>query len=48
MISDGRNYVDTLWWISVFPGIAVILVVLAFNLLGDWLRDVLDPKFSQL
>jgi peptide/nickel transport system permease protein len=48
MISDGRNYVDTLWWISVFPGIAVILVVLAFNLLGDWLRDVLDPKLSQL
>jgi len=48
MISDGRNYVDTLWLISVFPGIAVILVVLAFNLLGDWLRDVLDPKFRQL
>jgi peptide/nickel transport system permease protein len=48
MISDGRNYVDTLWWISVFPGIAVILVVLSFNLLGDWLRDVLDPKASQV
>jgi peptide/nickel transport system permease protein len=44
MISDGRNYVDTLWWISVFPGVAVMLVVLSFNLLGDWLRDVLDPK----
>jgi peptide/nickel transport system permease protein len=48
MIADGRNYVDTLWWISVFPGIAVMLVVLAFNLLGDWLRDVLDPRLSHL
>jgi peptide/nickel transport system permease protein len=48
MIADGRNYVDTLWWISVFPGIAVMLVVLSFNLFGDWLRDVLDPKLSQL
>jgi peptide/nickel transport system permease protein len=48
MISDGRNYVDTLWWISVFPGFAVVLVVLSFNLLGDWLRDVLDPKSSPL
>jgi peptide/nickel transport system permease protein len=44
MVSDGRNYIDTLWWISVFPGIAVMLVVLSFNLFGDWLRDVLDPK----
>jgi peptide/nickel transport system permease protein len=48
MISDGRNYVDTLWWISVFPGIAVMLVVLSFNLFGDWLRDVLDPKLAAL
>ncbi|MBI4183301.1 MAG: ABC transporter permease [Proteobacteria bacterium] len=48
MIADGRNYVDTLWWISVFPGIAVMLVVLSFNLFGDWLRDVLDPKLAQL
>jgi peptide/nickel transport system permease protein len=46
MVSDGRNYVDTLWWISVFPGLAVMLVVLAFNLLGDWLRDVLDPRIG--
>jgi peptide/nickel transport system permease protein len=48
MISDGRNYVDTLWWISVFPGIAVMLVVLSFNLFGDWLRDVLDPRLAQI
>ena len=48
MVADGRNYVDTLWWIAVFPGIAIMLVVLAFNLFGDWLRDVLDPKLRQL
>jgi peptide/nickel transport system permease protein len=48
MIADGRNYVDTLWWISVFPGIAVMMVVLSFNLFGDWLRDVLDPKLVQI
>jgi len=48
MIADGRRFVDTLWWISFFPGIAIMLVVLAFNSFGDWLRDVLDPKLSQL
>ncbi|MGH6926471.1 MAG: ABC transporter permease [Propylenella sp.] len=48
MIADGRNYVDTLWWISVFPGIAVMLVVLSFNIFGDWLRDILDPKMVRL
>lgn len=48
MIADGRNYVDTLWWISVFPGIAVMLVVLSFNLFGDWLRDILDPRLAQI
>lgn len=48
MIADGRNYLDTLWWVSMFPGIAVMLVVLSFNLFGDWLRDVLDPKLVQL
>ena len=48
MIADGRNYVDTLWWISVFPGIAVMLVVLSFNLFGDWLRDTLDPKMTPM
>ena len=48
MIADGRNYVDTLWWISVVPGIAVMLVVLSFNIFGDWLRDILDPKMLRL
>ncbi len=44
MIAGGREIVGTAWWITVFPGIALILVVLSFNLLGDWLRDFLDPR----
>src|SRR5262249_2389570 len=38
MVAEGRNYIDTLWWIAVFPGLAIMLVVLSFNLVGDWLR----------
>ena len=44
MISYGRNYLPTWWWYSAFPGLAIYLTVLGFNLLGDGLRDVLDPK----
>jgi peptide/nickel transport system permease protein len=35
-----------LWWTSVFPGLALVLLALGVNLLGDWLRDALDPRFS--
>ena len=48
MIAEGREYVTSAWWASFFPGLAILLVVLAFNLLGDWLRDTLDPKLRQL
>jgi peptide/nickel transport system permease protein len=44
MISEGRNYITSQWWLSTFPGIAISLVVLGFNLLGDGIRDVLDPR----
>ncbi|MDA8345024.1 MAG: ABC transporter permease [Thermaerobacter sp.] len=44
MVADGRNYVQTAWWLTVFPGLAIFLSVLGFNLLGDWLRDVMDPS----
>jgi peptide/nickel transport system permease protein len=44
MLSDGRNYVATAWWLATFPGLAIMLTVLAVNLLGDWLRDTLDPR----
>jgi peptide/nickel transport system permease protein len=44
MLSDGRNYLDTAWWLSVFPGLAITLMVMGVNFLGDALRDVLDPR----
>jgi peptide/nickel transport system permease protein len=43
MINDGRNYIYNAWWVITFPGVAILLTVLAINLLGDWLRDLLDP-----
>jgi peptide/nickel transport system permease protein len=44
MVSEGREYLNTAWWIGVFPGISIMLVAMAVSLAGDWLRDVLDPK----
>ena len=48
MIAEGRDFVTSAWWVSSLPGLAILLVVLAFNLLGDWLRDTLDPRLRQL
>jgi peptide/nickel transport system permease protein len=47
MIAGGMNLLFAGWWISVFPGLAMLLLVLAINLLGDWIRDQLDPLLSQ-
>jgi peptide/nickel transport system permease protein len=44
MVADGRDHLARAWWLSTFPGLAIVMVVLAFNFLGDWLRDRLDPK----
>jgi peptide/nickel transport system permease protein len=44
MVSDGRTYILEQWWIATFPGMAIFIVVLAFNLLGDTLRDIFDPR----
>jgi len=44
MVSDGRNYLPTAWWACVFPGFAIMFTVLGFNLLGDGVRDILDPR----
>jgi peptide/nickel transport system permease protein len=44
MVSDGRTYILNQWWIATFPGLAIFIVVLAFNLLGDTLRDIFDPR----
>lgn len=46
MLADGREYVATAWWLSTFPGVAIVLIVLGVNLLGDWMRDFFDPKLS--
>jgi peptide/nickel transport system permease protein len=48
MVSDGRSLIDTAWWISFFPGLAIGMVVLSGNFLGDWLRDRLDPRLRQI
>ena len=48
MVSDGRSYLASSWWIAFFPGVAIFLTVLAFNFLGDWLRDTLDPRLRQV
>lgn len=44
LLSQGRGYLTVAWWICTFPGLAITLLVLAVNILGDWLRDRLDPK----
>ena len=46
MVSTGREYIQTAWWVITFPGIAILLAVLGFNLMGDGLRDVLDPRMK--
>ncbi|BBJ28447.1 ABC transporter permease [Athalassotoga saccharophila] len=47
MVSDGRSFLLDQWWISTFPGIAIAIVVLGFNLLGDGLRDIMDPRLRR-
>jgi len=44
VVNDGRDYLRTAWWITLFPGLMIVLAVMSFNLLGDGLRDALDPK----
>ena len=48
MVASGRDYIVTAWWVSAIPGVAIMLLVIAFNMLGDWLRDRLDPKLRQV
>ena len=47
MVSEGRNYVTIAWWLATFPGLAILTVSLSGNLIGDWLRDFLDPKLRK-
>lgn len=48
MVSDGRDYIIIGWWMTIFPGLAIFATVLAFNFLGDWIRDHFDPRLRQI
>ena len=48
MMADGRMYLSTAWWLPTFAGLAIVITVLGANLIGDWVRDRLDPKLRQL
>jgi len=48
MLSSGRAYLLTASWLTLFPGLAIMIVVLGFNLMGDGLRDTLDPRLSHI
>ncbi len=48
MVAEGRQYISSAWWISFFPGFAILLIVFSMNFFGDWLRDKLDPRLRQL
>ena len=47
MLADGRIYISTAWWLALFPGLSIFVTVLGINLLGDALRDVLDPRLKR-
>lgn len=48
MVAEGRGLITTAWWLPIFPGAVILLAVLSINVLGDWLRDRLDPKLQGL
>lgn len=48
MVASGRLYIDTAWWDSLIPGLAIAITVVAFTLLGDWVRDRVDPRLRQI
>lgn len=48
MVAEGLDFIESSWWISVMPGVAIMFVVFAYNTVGDWLRDVLDPQLRNI
>ena len=48
MVAEGRAFIVVAWWMALFPGLAIMLTVLSMNLMGDWLRDRLDPRLRQI
>jgi dipeptide transport system permease protein len=47
MLADTREFMQRAWWVVTFPGLAILITVMAFNLMGDGLRDALDPKLKR-
>jgi len=47
MLSEGRKFISTAWWLATFPGLAIMAVVFSCNYIGDWVRDRLDPTLRQ-
>ena len=48
MVAEGLDYVESAWWISTMPGLAILFVVFSYNIVGDWVRDVLDPQLRNI
>lgn len=48
MVAEGRDVIGTAWWVSIVPGMAILVTVLALNLFGDWLRDYMDPRLRHV
>ena len=48
LLAAGRDYLSQAWWVATFPGLAIMVTVLSINILGDWLRDRLDPSLADL
>jgi peptide/nickel transport system permease protein len=48
MLNEGRGFIRTAWWLTVFPGLAIMVTTLSINLIGDGLRDMLDPRMARL
>jgi peptide/nickel transport system permease protein len=46
-VADGREYIADEWWIALFPGLAILITVMGINLIGDWLREDLDPRWRR-
>ena len=47
MLADGRTYISTSWWLALFPGLCIFFTVLGINMLGDGMRDILDPRLKR-
>jgi peptide/nickel transport system permease protein len=48
LVAEGRDYLNSAWWVSIFPSLGIFLVVMSLNFLGDWFRDRFDPRLRQL